>query len=139
MLEANEGLPRNDPSKDRFSELEGGDLPLGIMSGTRYEEYSAQLAPGQIVCVGTDGVWEAARSDGEMFGKARLRQAIRAAAAGTASDIETEVSRTLNDFLGPVKPKDDVTFVVVKISSAAADHAPSHERLENIVQSSRIS
>jgi serine phosphatase RsbU (regulator of sigma subunit) len=50
-----------------------------------------------------------------MFGKDRLREAIRSASDRPATEIEAEVLRRLYEFLGPVKPKDDVTFVVVKV------------------------
>lgn len=103
-----------DADRDFVRQLEGGNLPLGVIEGTCYQEFSAQLAPGEVICVGTDGVWEAARGDGEMFGKERLREAIRASASGSAADIEAEVSRRLSSFLGAARPKDDVTFLVIK-------------------------
>jgi sigma-B regulation protein RsbU (phosphoserine phosphatase) len=68
------------------------------------------------VCIGTDGVWEAARADGVMFGKQRLRDAIRAAASGSAREIERHVVRALTTFLDGVSPADDVTFIVVKLA-----------------------
>src|SRR5262249_28642064 len=48
-----------DPAADRFTELEGGDVPLGVMEGVEYPEYhSDPLTPGSVLVIGTDGIWE---------------------------------------------------------------------------------
>jgi serine phosphatase RsbU (regulator of sigma subunit) len=99
-----------------FTEVGEGDLPLGVMDDTEYrEQTSAPLKPGQILFIGTDGVWEMPNSAGEQFGKPRVRDAIQSAAAGTASDIVTAILDGLAAFRGDCAPVDDVTFVVVKV------------------------
>ena len=40
-----------------------------------------------MIFIGTDGVWEMPNANGEQFGKDRLREVIRGAAAGTAEEI----------------------------------------------------
>jgi sigma-B regulation protein RsbU (phosphoserine phosphatase) len=108
-----------DPAADRFDEAKEGGLPLGIVADTEYAEYRlGPLRPGQVVFVGTDGVWEAEDERGEAFGKDRLRDAIRASAAGTAADVVKAVGDRLAAFRGAGKPTDDVTFVVVKMAAA---------------------
>jgi sigma-B regulation protein RsbU (phosphoserine phosphatase) len=109
-----------DPSTDRFEELEGADLPLGVMDETEYEEHRyGPLRPGQVITVGTDGVWEMPNAAGEQFGKERLREAIRAAAGGTAAEVVQAVLDRLTAFRGDLRPVDDVTFVVIKVGPAA--------------------
>ena len=49
-----------DPSTDRFEELSGKGIALGIDSSWQYEEEKyADLAAGQIIVLSTDGIWEA--------------------------------------------------------------------------------
>jgi serine phosphatase RsbU (regulator of sigma subunit) len=105
-----------DPKTDRFNEVGEGELPLGVMDDTAYSEQTAgPFRPGQVIVIGTDGVWEMPDAKGEQFGKERLRELIRAAAAGSAADISRAIRERLAAFQGEAKQVDDVTFVVVKV------------------------
>jgi sigma-B regulation protein RsbU (phosphoserine phosphatase) len=105
-----------DPVDGSFAEVGEGDLPLGVMDDTEYrEQSSAPFRAGQILFIGTDGVWEMPDAKGDQFGKDRLRDVIRDSAAGTADDITRAVRERLTAFRGETKSVDDVTFVVVKI------------------------
>jgi phosphoserine phosphatase RsbU/P len=105
-----------DPADGTFAEVGEGDLPLGIMEDTQYcEQTSAVLRPGQILFIGTDGVWETPDAKGEQYGKDRLREVIRECAARSADEIAHTVRERLTAFRGDVKSVDDVTFVVVKV------------------------
>jgi phosphoserine phosphatase RsbU/P len=109
----------HDPATGTFEEIGEGDLPLGIVHETEYSEHNfGPLRPGQVILVGTDGVWEMPNAMGEPFGKERLRDAIRAAAQGTAADIAGAIRERLAHFRGNAKQVDDVTFVVVKLPPA---------------------
>ena len=88
------------------------------MDETEYREQShGPLRPGQVILVGTDGVWEMPNATGEPFGKNRLRDAIRAAASGSAQNLADAIREKLATFRGDAKQVDDVTFVVVKVSN----------------------
>ncbi len=113
-----------DPATNGFEEPKGGDLPLGIMDDLEYEEYShGPLRAGQVILVGTDGVWEMPNAAGEQFGKERLREAIRGAAAKPAAEIVQAILDRLALFRGDTRPADDVTFLIVKVTGAVG--APS--------------
>jgi sigma-B regulation protein RsbU (phosphoserine phosphatase) len=109
-----------DPASESFEEIEGGELPLGVMDGTEYVEQTYPLRPGQIVLVGTDGIWEMHNEAGEQFGKARLREAMQDTAANSASEIVDEILARLAKFRGDRRPTDDVTFVIIKALPVAA-------------------
>jgi sigma-B regulation protein RsbU (phosphoserine phosphatase) len=109
-----------DPASESFEEIDGGELPLGVMDTTEYVEQTYPLQPGQIVLVGTDGIWEMHNAAGEQFGKTRLRDAIQDAAANSAADIVDEILARLAEFRGQCRPTDDVTFVVIKALPVAA-------------------
>jgi serine phosphatase RsbU (regulator of sigma subunit) len=101
---------------NRFNEVGEGELPLGVMDDTAYTEQSAgPFKPGQIILVGTDGVWEMPDVKGEQFGKDRLRDVIREAAVGSPAEISKAIRDRLASFKGDAKQVDDVTFVVVKV------------------------
>jgi sigma-B regulation protein RsbU (phosphoserine phosphatase) len=105
-----------DPAANSFTEVGEGDLPLGVMDDTQYrEQISPAFRPGQILFLGTDGVWEMPDARGEQYGKDRLRQVIRECAARSAEEIARAVRERLTAFRGDVKSVDDVTFVVVKV------------------------
>jgi sigma-B regulation protein RsbU (phosphoserine phosphatase) len=115
-----------DPTTDRFDELVGGDgIPLGIEGSWSYEEHSTEAAPGgQIIVIGTDGIWEARNPKGNMFGKEALRDIIREYADRTAEDISLAVTETLTKFRKTRSQEDDITLVVVKILPKDADVPP---------------
>jgi sigma-B regulation protein RsbU (phosphoserine phosphatase) len=108
-----------DPAANRFTEVGEGDLPLGVMDDTQYSERtSPAFRPGQVLFIGTDGVWEMPNAKGEPYGKDRLRQVIRECAARSADEIARSVRERLTAFRGEAKSVDDVTFVVVKVLAA---------------------
>jgi len=105
-----------DPIRDEFEELKGSGMALGVNEGFDYEEnHHTGLANGQIIAVGTDGIWEAVNRDGEMFGKQRLRNVIRQHAKDQAGDILSAVYDELNQFTLGQKTEDDITLVIIKV------------------------
>jgi sigma-B regulation protein RsbU (phosphoserine phosphatase) len=106
-----------DPATDAFGELAGGGLMLGVLPDSEYEQFSQTLAPGQVVVIATDGVWEAANPAGDRFGKDRLRAAIRAGtrAGPTAADVEAAILADMREFMAGSRPRDDVTFIVLRL------------------------
>jgi len=105
-----------DPRSGEFGELGGqGGLPLGVFGDARYEEYYRELAAGQVLVIGTDGIWEARNREGRMFGKLLLQQMIRDNVVRPATEIVEKVLEALKQFLFPLDIQDDATLVVVKV------------------------
>ena len=106
-----------DPVTDNFSDLNGGNnLALGVFEDTEFKEAQQEIAPGQIITMATDGIWEARNPKGEMFSKDRIHKIIRRNATKTANDIQNAVLDSLERFRKDVKLEDDVTLVVIKIT-----------------------
>jgi len=106
-----------DPQKDTFEELKGSGVALGINAAFEYVENQRDgLKNGQIIAIGTDGIWEAFNKKGKMFGKQRLRNIIRQNARSGADDILNAVYREINDFTQGQKSEDDITLVVIKVN-----------------------
>jgi len=105
-----------DPAADRFEELLGKGVALGIASDPVYEENDfARLFPNQIIAIGTDGLWETRNDAGEMFGKDRIRRIIRDHADADADTVLKAVFEARTAFSRGTRPRDDVTLVLIKI------------------------
>lgn len=105
-----------DPRTDGFRELGGKGIPLGIDRDWAFScDGMDALPPGQVLVLGTDGIWEARDPSGEMYGKARLKNAVRACHTRTAAQIADAVMADLAGFRAGVSRRDDETVVVIKI------------------------
>jgi sigma-B regulation protein RsbU (phosphoserine phosphatase) len=108
------------PVLDTFTEL-GADagLPLGVERERIYSEERGGMQPGQLIAIGTDGIWEARNADGEMFGKERFKTILREQAKGAAKEIVDAVFEAVRDHSGGAKLEDDVTLVVIKYGAGS--------------------
>jgi hypothetical protein len=88
-----------------------GALPLGVMSGARYETTRFHLAAGSRLTFYSDGVIEAQSPQGELFGFDRAR------------DISTEPAKAIVETAKEFGQEDDITVVTVKRVAAIATAA----------------
>jgi sigma-B regulation protein RsbU (phosphoserine phosphatase) len=60
------------PDTDTIEELMGKGIALGVDGGSEYQgQIIKGLSQGQVLLIGTDGLWETRNESGEMFGKER--------------------------------------------------------------------
>lgn len=104
-----------DPQSGEFDELKGRGPALGLDYSFEYEESQRQLGGGQIIVIGTDGIWEMRNEQGEMFGKERLKMILRAHGSLQASQIVALIDDALGQFRGNAQLEDDVTMVVIRV------------------------
>lgn len=103
------------PDTDAFIELGGAGMALGITENWHGEMQSAgTLSRGEMLLLGTDGIWEAFDGRGDMFGKARFKTVVRQHRHRSASGIVDAVIESVNRFQGEAGSSDDITLVVVK-------------------------
>lgn len=104
-----------DPVADRFGEVPGSDIPLGIDPDWHYHEAKhTGWSTGALLVVGTDGIWEARNPSGEMYGKKRLLRIVRESRQLDAAAIVHAVNADVAAFRQGRPPGDDATLVVVK-------------------------
>jgi phosphoserine phosphatase RsbU/P len=104
-----------DPRTDQFAELAGEGMALGIEKNYEFVTSSRPMgAAGQVIVIGTDGIWEAFSPQGEMFGKDRLCRLVREHHHRDARAIRDAVFKAVNTFAGPHQ-EDDITLAVVKM------------------------
>jgi sigma-B regulation protein RsbU (phosphoserine phosphatase) len=105
-----------DPAADSFKNLnKGKGLPLGVSEDAAYKESFCEIRPGQIIYIGTDGIWEARNAEGNIFGKERLEQVIRKYNAESAQTIVLSILDAVRDFCGIADQEDDLTLMVIKV------------------------
>jgi phosphoserine phosphatase RsbU/P len=101
-----------------WQELDAEGLILGVEQQVVFEEKSVQLEPGDLLFIYTDGIIEAERAAGEMFGVERLSRLL----AGMQQESpEAMIERVLAElaafsFSGPLH--DDVSMVVMKVGAS---------------------
>lgn len=76
-----------------------------------------QLEPGDALVLYSDGVTEAMDADQQEFGEERLCRAVAAADGENADGVQQRILTDLQEFLGGAPPQDDLTLVVVRVSS----------------------
>jgi sigma-B regulation protein RsbU (phosphoserine phosphatase) len=105
-----------DPQAGIVEELRGSGMAMGIDRDHDYQQFTrGDLAAGQIILLGTDGIWEAQNSRGKMFGKDTLYRIIQQYSDTDAKGLLTACLYALDKFRDGVKPEDDVTLVVIKV------------------------
>ncbi len=105
-----------DPKTDAFKALSGKGLPLGVDENTFYDETRHPISPGNIIIIGTDGVWEAPNPQGEMFGKDRLQDVVRTRSELSAHQILEAIIAAVEKFQGANHQRqDDITLMIIKV------------------------
>jgi sigma-B regulation protein RsbU (phosphoserine phosphatase) len=105
-----------DPARDRFEELAGEGIALGVDGSWQYAESRRdQVVDGQIILLSTDGIWEARNPQDQMFGRQAVSTIIRQHAQTSAAKIQDAILTELDRFQQGIAPADDITLVVIKI------------------------
>ena len=99
----------------RIEELGNTGMLMGMIEDAPFEQAGPLLfGSGDILVVGTDGIWEAGNAEGHLFGKDRLVDIIRSGAGQAAGELCATVTSRVLEFVGPTPRSDDITLVVVK-------------------------
>lgn len=94
--------------------LETSGTVLGMLPELGYTQQSAQLGPGDMLAVFSDGVTEASGRSAEEFGESRLAEVLLAHREEPAAAAVEAVLARLDDWTGPAPAEDDVTLVVLR-------------------------
>jgi sigma-B regulation protein RsbU (phosphoserine phosphatase) len=85
--------------------------PLAVEPGTRYGQNRMKLLPGDVLYLYTDGVTEAADADGNMYGSARLKEALDAFGGTKPDEMLRFVTDDIHNFAGGAPQFDDITML----------------------------
>jgi len=88
-------------------------MVLGVEKDVKWEQASAQLAPGDVLVLYTDGITDAEDERGEFFGQDRLLEAVQASQGSSAQDIQDSLLTAVHNFVGNTVQFDDIALMVV--------------------------
>ena len=101
--------------QDRFDEMGAQGLPFGI-SPTLVSDPPQVLdfRPGDMLILTTDGFFEWAKADGELFGTKRMEDSIRATKEKHPREIIKSLYDAVLQFSDGTAQQDDLTAIVIK-------------------------
>lgn len=91
-----------------------GDLPLGMFRSMRYHQHFAKLEKGQVMVLYTDGMTEAANSEGEEFGRERLAKLVLQGIHLSAKEMIDFIRKGVQEFTDRKFLDDDGTLFIIK-------------------------
>ncbi len=103
------------PQEQYFEELDTTGTPLGVLPDDDYQAKTKQLSGGDILLIGTDGLWEARNQEGEMFSVERFRQLLATWHHKTAAEICSQMLARVKKFTGQKAQEDDMSLMIIKI------------------------
>lgn len=116
---SNSGLPYPIRcSGEECGQIELPGVPLGSFPGITYDEITLPLHDGDLFVFCTDGIYETLNDQRVEFGTQRACDVVRAHRTESARDIVTAIFDATSDFRGSSSQDDDMTAVVVKITSS---------------------
>ena len=110
--------------------LPGDGLPVGIAE-TDYDEHRLLLHPGERLVLYSDGVTESMNAAEELFGNARLSDALRRSIDQSINVALPQILNELNSWRGTAPIHDDISLVALEslrlmLCSATATPQPEH-------------
>ena len=92
------------------------NVPVGIIADWKYTLQQTVLSPGTILLLYTDGLTEATRADGSLFGEERVLANLTGLKATTSSkELSEHMKSSVKDFVGDAEQSDDLTMLVIRI------------------------
>lgn len=93
------------------------NVPLGVVGDWDYSLQRTALPPGSVLFLYTDGLTEATREGGELFGEERVLEVLSAHGnILTSREFVTQMTEAVSAFVGDSEQSDDLTMMVVKLS-----------------------
>jgi sigma-B regulation protein RsbU (phosphoserine phosphatase) len=90
-------------------------MALGVDDACSYRSGSKTgLSAGDVILIGTDGVWETQNSKLEKFGKTRIVKMLKSNRHRNAEDILQAILKALEKFRAGAIQEDDITLLVIK-------------------------
>ncbi|MGF1633092.1 MAG: SpoIIE family protein phosphatase [Phycisphaerae bacterium] len=100
----------------QIEELESPNMILGVDESEGYTQDILDLKPGDVLLLYSDGAMDAANFAGDMYGSARLAEALKhAVTLGTTAEVICDhLLWDLRRFVGMSNRTDDITMIVLR-------------------------
>lgn len=99
--------------------LKGENMPLGFPEKKAFRQFNVSFEAEDVFLFYSDGLTEASRPDGEMFGEERLIALLKAHAADAPDSLIRTIYQKITDFSESSVFADDFTCIPVKIDANA--------------------
>jgi sigma-B regulation protein RsbU (phosphoserine phosphatase) len=100
-------------------ELEANGMPVGLLEQTEFPVAEGRLSPGDKVVIYSDGVTEAQDTDGNFFGRKRLRTLVEQHANENCIAIHNAIQEAVAAFTEGAAQSDDITVLVLEFQNAS--------------------
>ena len=102
-------------AENTFEELPNTGMPIGVIPDAVFDQ-AGPITPqsGDLIIIGTDGIWEARDEHDAFFGKEPFFKTIQEHAQATAQQLCAAVIDEVAAFVGPGDRTDDITLIVIK-------------------------
>jgi sigma-B regulation protein RsbU (phosphoserine phosphatase) len=100
----------------QVTKLYGDGIVLGIDEAYVFEtEVSDNIQPGDIILIGTDGIYETRNKDNSGLGQDSVGRIIAEHSDQSAAAIQDALMSEIRKFRGSEDQEDDITLVVIKV------------------------
>lgn len=110
ILRKNEGIIEQVYCVEKKSEP-----ALGLVNDFKYSVFESPLAINDMVLFYTDGIYEVADTEGQIFGKERLLSSLQCRLTMNPDDLLDKIIEELKDFSKTDEFKDDVCMVTMQV------------------------
>jgi sigma-B regulation protein RsbU (phosphoserine phosphatase) len=94
------------------------NVPVGIMPEWAFTVQETTLPVGSMLFLYTDGLTEAATTDGQLFGEERVLELLTGEGAdASVQDIITRMTGAVAEFVGDAEQSDDLTMLAIQLLS----------------------
>jgi sigma-B regulation protein RsbU (phosphoserine phosphatase) len=110
-------LIRGGASTEAFTQ---GSYPVGLVPEAEYTAVHLKLEPNDTLVLFSDGVTEAMDPEDQLFGVARLQEALEGHIDTSLDDLQKLILESVENFSRGARQGDDVTILLVRYRAAAA-------------------
>lgn len=93
----------------------GGNIPVGMLKGSRYRERSISLSPKDLIVCVSDGITESRNLEGEFWDKKEIDQILCDQLASPLSGVMEALVRAADAWANGAEQHDDMTIVAVRV------------------------
>lgn len=101
-------------SKGEASQLERGDLAIGLSSNAEYMEKEIEMDNNDMLILYSDGLTETTNSEGKFFGNERILKNAGSLGELKCKDAGKKLIERIENFRGDAKVHDDLSIIIIK-------------------------
>lgn len=101
-------------SNGELKELSKGDIALGLMDNSNYNDNELELDTNSLFIAYSDGVIESKNESNFFYGKERFFNLLKTYQNLSASEIGRKIFEDVDSFRGEAKANDDLSFIILK-------------------------